>query len=65
MVFGSSSNQGGIMEVYKILTMYVDVSGDMYIKWSEQAPDTFKMQMRASFGAMFKELPENTVIKNV
>lgn len=53
------------MEVYKILTMYVDVSGDMYIKWSEQAPDTFKMQMRASFGAMFKELPENTVIKNV
>jgi len=53
------------LKVMECMTLTVDPSnGDFYVRWGEGVPDQYKLQMKASFGAMFKELPSDAVITN-
>jgi hypothetical protein len=46
------------MDVWEVMTLSVDpATGNFYVSWGEGVPDQYKMQMKASFGAMFQELP--------
>jgi len=39
-------------------------TGEFYVRWGVGVPEQYKAQMKASFGAMFKELPEDAVVTN-
>ena len=47
------------------MTLLVDPKdGTFYVRWGEGVPEQYKLQMKASFGAMFKELPEGAEVAN-
>lgn len=53
------------MQVFEVMTLTVDpTDGTFYVKWGKGVPDQYKLQMKASFGAMFKELPEGAEVTN-
>lgn len=53
--FGNS-----LMENLKeIFTVYIDTSGEPWIKWTKDVPDEWKIMLRSAFGAQFKEIPDS------
>jgi hypothetical protein len=54
-----------MLEVMECMTLTVDPSdGTFYVRWGVGVPEQYKLQMKASFGAMFKELPEGAIVTN-
>jgi hypothetical protein len=54
-----------MVEVIEVMTLSVDpTDGEFYVSWGQGVPDAYKVQMHASFGAMFKELPASAIIAN-
>jgi hypothetical protein len=54
-----------MLEVIAVMTLCVDpTSGEFYVEWGQGVPDVYKVQMHASFGAMFKELPASALVAN-
>lgn len=54
-----------MLEVMECMTLTVDPrNGNFYVRWGVGVPDQYKQQMKASFGAMFQELPEEAVVTN-
>jgi len=55
----------GMIEVVEVMTLSVDpTDGTFYVSWGNGVPDQYKAQMKASFGAMFKELPDSALVAN-
>lgn len=53
------------MELYEVMSLCVDsTNGTFYVKWGNGVPEQYKLQMKASFGAMFQELPPDAIIVN-
>jgi len=54
-----------MLEVMECMTLTVNPrTGEFYVRWGVGVPEQYKAQMKASFGAMFKELPEDAVVTN-
>jgi hypothetical protein len=53
------------LKVMECMTLTVDpTNGAFYIRWGEGVPEQYKVQMKASFGAMFAELPSDAIVTN-
>lgn len=45
-------------ELVELMTVYVDPrDSQFYITWSPTVPNDWKLQFKAGFGSMFKEMP--------
>jgi hypothetical protein len=54
-----------MLEVIAVMTLCVDpTDGKFYVQWGEGVPAEYKVQMHASFGAMFAELPNSALVAN-
>lgn len=54
-----------MLEVIAVMSLCVDPKdGTFYVRWGEGVPAEYKVQMHASFGAMFKELPNSALVVN-
>jgi len=54
-----------MVEVVEVMTLCVDpTDGTFYVSWGTGVPEQYKQQMKASFGAMFQELPNSALIAN-
>lgn len=42
-----------------IFTVYIDPSGEPWLKWAKDVPAEWKMMLRNAFAGSFKELPED------
>ena len=46
-------------ELVQLMTVYVEpTSGQFYITWAPTVPNDWKLQFKAGFGSMFKEMPD-------
>lgn len=46
--------------IVELMTVYVDSdTGQFWVEWSPTVPAEWKLQFKAGFGSMFKELPVN------
>jgi len=54
-----------MVEVLECMTLCVDpTNGKFYVRWGLGVPEQYKAQMKASFEAMFEELPNSALIAN-